>query len=153
MPRRESFPGSSGFGSFRDAVISALQRSRRVAAPGFRTRDPLRDDRTDKGRIERLGAAIDGLLGEIEAERRGLRRRYDEECTDAGFLLARMEDETGAIPSSGRLNELTRSILQCERRLERLSRQGTFMRQLRNSVERLAADRPFSECPPDDRGQ
>lgn len=114
---------------------------------GFRTRAPARDLATDAGRQERMKALVEQIAAEIEQERTGLEQRYRSEVLDAGFLVEAMENDEVSDGSSARFEELTCSILSCERRLAKLSRQSELINELLASVEQLAnggAARPRS---------
>lgn len=119
-------------GSF---LVTFRQRLRRQSSARFLTRDPMRDHRTDTGRLYRLSSTIEQIISEIEAERQGLEHRYGRECRDAGLLMDAMENDGGPNAPSERLNGLTRSILHCDRRLALLSLQADLVRQLQQSLE------------------
>jgi hypothetical protein len=99
-------------------------------ASGFRTRSPERDSETDIGRLSRMTAFLEQIAVEIAAEQAGLSTRYRDEVSDAGFLLAAMENDEVSGRSRARAEELTTSIMRCERRLETLSRQAGLMREI-----------------------
>jgi hypothetical protein len=115
-----------------DAVMASIL--------GFRARSPERDLETDAQRQARMTELIREVASEIERERTGLERRYRNEVVDAGFLVETMENEEASDRSSARFEELTSSILRCERRLAKLSRQSGLINQLLQSVEQLIDD-------------
>lgn len=108
--------------------------------PGFKVRNPIRDNETDMERVQRIEAVIRQIIGEVNAEKQGLERRYHKECMDAGFLVAAIENEGGSSQLTKRWDHLTSSILYCERRLEKLSRQGTLLEKSHRSLDRYVAD-------------
>lgn len=132
-------------------VTTFSQGLRRQPSAHFLTRNPMRDERTDIERLDRLKSAIGQIVTEIDAERRGLECRYGRECQDAAFLMDAMENDGRANAPSKRLNSLTRSILDCERRLARLSLQGDLIRQLQQSLEQNVSDRWWGNGFPADR--
>lgn len=99
--------------------------------PTFRTRDPRRDRDTDRGRISRLCAFLDGLHAEIENERDGLRRRYESVETRAAFSQQALEDEQAGPEMSAAVEEMTRTMINYTRRLAELEEQAAFVIQLR----------------------
>jgi hypothetical protein len=106
-------------------------------ASGFRTRSPNRDHETDKGRLSRMTAFLEQIAAEITKEQAGLSARYRDEVSDAGFLMAAMENDEVSGRSKSRAEELTRSIMGCERRLETLSRQAALMRDMTRFLDRF----------------
>lgn len=99
---------------------------------GFRTRNPDRDNATDIDRHKRLTDSMEQIADEIEAERNGLEARYRREVQDAGFLVDGMESDGLSQEASARAEELTRSILLCEKRLAVLTRQIALLGELRD---------------------
>jgi hypothetical protein len=106
-------------------------------ASGFRTRSPERDHETDRGRLSRMTAFLEQIAAEIRAEQAGLQTRYHNEVSDAGFLLAAMENDEVSGRSKSRAQELTTSIMRSERRLETLSRQAALMRDMVHFLDRF----------------
>ena len=104
-------------------------------AAGFRTREPLRDRSTDLQRLDRLRSAMQQISDDIIAEARGLEGRYARECGDAGFLMDAIDNDHLPEARTDRLDGLSTSILNCERRLAHLSSQLELMRRLRDSLE------------------
>ncbi|HEY6631673.1 MAG TPA: hypothetical protein VIZ90_09495 [Rhizobiaceae bacterium] len=113
-----------------------------MALFGFRTRSPERDDATDARRFDRLARLLDEISDEISMERSGLERRYRSETTDAAFLVEAMENDGVAERSQGRVEELTASIINCERRLDYLSRQAAILDEFRKTFSSLAKKMP-----------
>ncbi len=113
-----------------------------MAIFGFRTRNPERDDATDARRFDRLARLLDEISDEISAERSGLERRYRSVTTDAAFLVEAIENDGAAARSNERVEELTASIINCERRLDSLSRQAAALDEFRESLSQLAQKAP-----------
>ena len=95
-----------------------------VSMFSFRSRGPSRDRETDTLRLDQVAA-------EIAAERKGLEDRYNAASTNAAFLIEATENDAAPVRASARVNELTASILNCERRIAVLARQLTLMKQFR----------------------
>lgn len=113
-----------------------------MAIFGFRIRNPGRDDATDARRFDRLARLLDEISGEISVERSGLERRYRSATTDAAFLVEAMENDGAADRSDNRVEELTASIINCERRLDVLSRQASILGEFRKTLSQLAGKAP-----------
>jgi len=118
-----------------------------MALFGFRTRSPERDSATDARRFDRLARLLNELTDEITTERSGLERRYRSATTDAAFLVEAMENDGASTGSEDRVEALTASIMHCERRLERLSRQAAVFNEFRRVLSELARETPASEDP------
>ena len=112
---------------------------------GFRTRSPSRDQETDRARFTRLATLIDEIAGQIRAERAGLEKRYLDAAANAGFLMAAMDNDEGPQHSSARLDAMTNDVLNCERRLDALSRQIMLVEDLRKRAEGLLEDAPSQQ--------
>ncbi|MDQ2633462.1 MAG: hypothetical protein M3Y78_06960 [Pseudomonadota bacterium] len=108
-----------------------------MAIFGFRTRSPERDVATDARRFDRLARLLDELTDEISVERSGLERRYRAVTTDAAFLVEAVENDGISGRSQDRVEELTASILECERRLDLLSRQASVLDEFRKTASDL----------------
>ncbi|TIX36923.1 MAG: hypothetical protein E5V40_23625, partial [Mesorhizobium sp.] len=104
---------------------------------GFRSRDPARDRQTDLQRFDRLARLLDQIAGEIEAEKTGLENRYRTKATNAAFLVEAMENGSASTGKSSEVSELTKSILNCERRIAELARQNGVMKELRHSIDAI----------------
>lgn len=104
----------------------------------FRTRSAERDDATDARRFDRLARLLNELTDEISVERSGLERRYRSATTDAAFLVEAIENGGATARSNDRVEDLTASILNCERRLESLSRQASTLNEFRRVLTNLA---------------
>jgi len=104
---------------------------------GFRSRDPARDQQTDLQRFDRLARLLDQIATEIEEEKAGLENRYRSKATNAAFLVEAMEN--GSAPSSklSEVGELTKSILNYERRIAALAHQNSLMKELRHSLNAI----------------
>jgi hypothetical protein len=109
-----------------------------MAIFNFRTRSSGRDDATDARRFDRLARLLNELTDEISMERSGLERRYRAATTDAAFLVEAIENNGAPERSQGRVEELTASILNCERRLDLLSHQASVLNEFRKTLSNLA---------------
>jgi hypothetical protein len=109
-----------------------------MAIFNFRTRSSGRDDATDARRFDRLARLLNELTDEISMERSGLERRYRAATTDAAFLVEAIENDGAPERSQGRVEELTTSILNCERRLDLLSHQASVLNEFRKTLSNLA---------------
>lgn len=103
---------------------------------GFRSRNPARDQQTDISRLDRLAKLFDQISAEVEAEKNGLEHRYRTKATNAAFLVEAMENGSASGRSS-EISELTKSILNCERRIAVLSQQHLLMKELRPSLDAI----------------
>lgn len=125
------------------AVYVAVQQfwkaNRMASIFGFRSRDPARDRQTDLQRFDRLAKLLDQIAAEIEAERTGLENRYRTKATNAAFLVESMEDGSASARKSSEVDELTKSVLNCERRIAELARQNGVMKDLRHSLDAIVA--------------
>ena len=118
-----------------------------MAIFNFRTRSPERDEATDARRFDRLARLLNELTDEISVERSGLERRYRSATTDAAFLVEAIENDGAPERSKDRVEELTASILNCERRLEFLARQAAVLNKLRGTLTDLARKPPPGPAP------
>jgi hypothetical protein len=110
-----------------------------MAIFNFRTRSPERDEATDARRFDRLARLLNELTDEISVEKSGLERRYRAATTDAAFLVEAIENDSVSGRSQDRVEELTSSILNCERRLDLLSRQASVLNEFRKTLSSLAS--------------
>ncbi|MEP4446091.1 MAG: hypothetical protein ABJ059_21910 [Hyphomicrobiales bacterium] len=85
--------------------------------------------------MERLNAALSAIIEEIRSEEAGLRARYESEAADASFLEMAQESEGTSKKLDARLEDVTTSLLQSEKRLKNLSLQLTFYADKRTSIE------------------
>lgn len=108
----------------------------------FRTRSPERDDATDAARFDRLARLLNELADEISVERSGLERRYRSAATDAAFLVEAIENDDARGRSDDRVEDLTASIVSCERRLESLAHHASVLNELRRLLTGLAKKPP-----------
>ncbi|UCI31350.1 hypothetical protein [Mesorhizobium sp. B4-1-4] len=102
---------------------------------GFRSREPARDRQADIARLDRLAKLFEQIAAEIEAEKTGLESRYRKTATNAAFLVEAMENGSASDRRSSEVSALTKSILNCERRIAALSRQNGMMQELRHSLD------------------
>ena len=135
-------------GSLLKKMMETLHRARRHSTPGaFTMRAPARDRRTDLERLDCLREAIEQIGVAIDAERQGLEKRYARECGDAGFLLQSMENDECPYSWTDRLDQLSQSIVRCERRLALLSTQEGLVQGLQEALERDLAAAWFEKGP------
>ena len=113
-----------------------------MAIFGFRTRNPERDGATDARRFDRLARLLNEMTDEISVERSGLERRYRAATTDAAFLVEAIENDGASVRSRDRVEELTASILNCERRLDLLAHQASVLNEFRKTLSNLARKTP-----------
>jgi hypothetical protein len=123
------------------AVYVAVQQfwkaNRMASIFGFRSRDPARDRQTDLQRFDRLAKLLDQIASEIEVEKAGLENRYRSNATNAAFLVEAMENGSASTSKSSEVSELTKSILNCERRIAALARHNSLMKELRHSLDAI----------------
>lgn len=100
---------------------------------GFRVRNPGRDADTDKRRMDRLLRIANEIIDEISNERHGLERRYRTASTDAGFAVEALGDE--ATGTKARVEELSATIMSCERRIAQLVHQLDEMADIKSRIE------------------
>ncbi|PWK68092.1 hypothetical protein [Aminobacter sp. AP02] len=106
----------------------------------FRTRSPDRDEDTDRARFERLARALDQLASEVEAEKAGIRSRYEAVSANAAFLVEAMDNDAATSRRAAEMDQLTEALKNCLRRIEVLGRQTEFVSGLRHSVDMFAAE-------------
>lgn len=103
---------------------------------GHKSRNPGRDHKADYDRLARITASLSAIIEEITSEETGLRMRYESETADASFLELAEESEGSSPKLNSRLEDVTTSILQSEKRLETLRVQLAFWDETRSSIER-----------------
>lgn len=106
----------------------------------FRTRSPDRDRKTDEARFGQLSRALDELAAGIEAERTGIRNRYEAVSANAAFLVEAMDNSAVSVLRVGEMDQLTESLKACLRRIEVLARQKEFVSGLRHSLDIFVDD-------------
>lgn len=106
----------------------------------FRTRTPDRDWETDRVRFEQLARSLDQLASEIEAEKTGIRSRYEAVSANAAFLVEAIDNDAVSSRRAAEMDQLTEALKNCLRRIEVLGRQTEFVAGLRHSVDMFAAD-------------
>ena len=104
----------------------------------FRTRSPDRDRQTDEARFGQLSRALDEIAAGIEAERSGIRGRYEAVSANAAFLVEAMENSAVSVLRAREMDQLTESLKACLRRIEVLGRQKDFVAGLRHSLDIFA---------------
>ena len=92
-----------------------------------------------------LAKLFEQIAVEIEAERAGLENRYRTKATNAAFLVEAMENGSTSDRRSSEVSELTKSILNCERRIAELSRQNGMMKELRHSLDMVFDENAASD--------
>lgn len=106
----------------------------------FRTRSPDRDRLNDGVRFEQLTRALDQLAAEIEAERTGIRNRYEAVSANAAFLVEAVSNDAASTNRAAEMDQLTEAIKSCLRRIEVLGRQKEFVADLKSRVDDFAAE-------------
>ncbi|MBZ9881681.1 MULTISPECIES: hypothetical protein [unclassified Mesorhizobium] len=106
----------------------------------FRSRDPARDRQTDLQRFDRLAKLFDQIAAEIEAEKIGLENRYKSTAANAAFLVEAMENGSASASKGSDVAAMTKSILNCERRIAELVRQKGLVKELRHSLDAIVED-------------
>lgn len=106
----------------------------------FRTRSPDRDRLNDGVRFEQLTRALDQLAAEIEAERTGIRHRYEAVSANAAFLVEAVSNDAVSTNRAAEMDQLTEAIKSCLRRIEVLGRQKEFVADLKSRVDDFAAE-------------
>jgi len=106
----------------------------------FRTRSPDRDRQTDEARFGQLSRTLDELAAGIEAERTGIRNRYEAVSANAAFLVEAMDNSAVSVLRVGEMDQLTESLKACLRRIEVLARQKEFVSGLRHSLDIFVDD-------------
>lgn len=106
----------------------------------FRTRSPDRDRLNDGVRFEQLTRALDQLAAEIEAERTGIRNRYEAVSANAAFLVEAVSNDAVSTNRAAEMDQLTEAIKSCLRRIEVLGRQKEFVADLKSRVDDFAAE-------------
>lgn len=101
----------------------------------FRTRSPDRDRGTDLARFDQLAHWLEQLTSEIEAERSGIRNRYEAVSANAAFLVEAMDNSEVSSRRADEMDRLTETLKTCLRRIEALGRQTEFVAGLRHSLD------------------
>lgn len=101
----------------------------------FRTRSPDRDRETDVTRFEQLARSLDQLTSEIEAERTGIRNRYEAVSANAAFLVEAMDNSEASSRRADDMDRWTESLKTCLRRIEALGRQTELIAGLRHALD------------------
>jgi hypothetical protein len=104
----------------------------------FAFRSPDRDRQTDEARFGQLSRALDELAAGIEAERTGIRNRYEAVSANAAFLVEAMENSAVSVLRAREMDQMTESLKACLRRIEALGRQKDFVAGLRHSLDIFA---------------
>lgn len=100
----------------------------------FRTRSPDRDRQADQTRFGHLSRTLEQLASEIEAERSGIRSRYEAVSANAAFLVEAMDNSEVSARGNAEMDQLTESLKSCLRRIEALGRQTEFVAEIRQLV-------------------
>ncbi|WP_269930283.1 hypothetical protein [Aminobacter sp. HY435] len=120
----------------------------------FKTRSPDRDRQTDAVRFEHLLKTLGQLSGEIDAEKTGIRNRYEAVSANAAFLVEAMDNDAVSTRRAAEMDQLTEALKNCLRRVDTLGRQGEFVAGLRRLVDDFIADgRNADDAMPPARGE
>lgn len=107
----------------------------------FRFRSPDRDCETDTRRFGQLLGQLELAAAAILSERDGLEKRYRSAMDDAAFMAEALENDEAPPSQSIRIDELTRSIMNCQERLKLLSDQLELIDELTRSLRMFRAER------------
>ena len=108
-----------------------------MALFSFRTRNPERDGETDRIRFQNIRRAIRAVVSEIEHERSGFRRRYDEATIDAAFSFENMENEGETDEASAHVDEVTQALKRFSQRIKFLEKQIAFMQDMDETLTKF----------------
>lgn len=100
----------------------------------FRARSPDRDADNDRARVNRIEAAVDDVVAEIERERDGLKTRYAKAQERANALLFKLDNEGDRPALSAVLSEMEAAMRYCEKRTAELELQAAHLRQARGGL-------------------
>jgi len=100
----------------------------------FRTRNPSRDRQTDLSRFASIRQMLDDTRAEIERERDGFQRRYDEVSMNAAFSLEAIENEGENEKISAKVDDFTQSLKSFTQRIAFLERQIAFLKGIDETV-------------------
>lgn len=100
-----------------------------------KSRNPERDQNTDRARLTRLTSTLSAIVEEIRSEEAGLRTRYESETADACFLEAAEEGEGSSTILDARMEDVTASLLHSEKRLRNLALQLAFFEDKRSTID------------------
>jgi hypothetical protein len=109
-----------------------------MALFAFRTRNSQRDSQTDTGRLERLHQAISVVRGEMDAERQGLRDRYENVVANAAFSQQLVEDDRGSDRMSSKVDDMTGVMIRTTARIAHLQEQIDFVTEMASSLDAFA---------------
>ncbi|PRD42542.1 hypothetical protein C5748_15685 [Phyllobacterium phragmitis] len=104
----------------------------------FRTRSPDRDLQTDVSRFADIKQTLNEVCAEIERERDGFQRRYDEISMNAAFSLENMENEGETEKVSARIEDFTLALERFTQRIAFLEKQLAFLQGVDQSVTEFA---------------
>jgi hypothetical protein len=121
-----------------------------MALFGFRTRNPERDRQTDTMRFHGLRRAIRHAVAEIELERSGLRRRYDDAAVDAAFSFENMENEGETDEAAAHVDELTQTLIRFSQRIKFLEKQIAFMQEIDETMTKFENANGLGQLEPGD---
>lgn len=107
---------------------------------GFKTRSPDRDRETDKVRFEQLSQVLVRLAAEIDSEGTGIRNRYESVSANAAFLAEAVDNDAASPQRIAEMDQMTKSIKGCRRRIDALEAQAAFIDRLRHLVDTFVVD-------------
>lgn len=115
----------------------------------FRTRSPDRDRQADAVRFVGLLDTLRQLIDGIEAEKTGIRNRYEAVSANAAFLVEAMDNDAVSSRRAAEMDQLTEALKNYLRRVDTLGKQGESVASLCRQVEEFAAeDRGTVAAPP-----
>lgn len=106
----------------------------------FRTRSPGRDRQTDAFRFEALLDTLRQLIDDIDAEKTGIRNRYESVSANAAFLVEAMDNDTVSPRRAAEMDQLTEALKNYLRRVDTLAKQGEFVASLCRQVEEFTVE-------------
>jgi predicted RNase H-like nuclease (RuvC/YqgF family) len=104
----------------------------------FRTRSPDRDRQSDIVRFSEVRETIERVCQEIERERDGFRRRYDEASMDAAFSLENIKNEGETEKASAKIDDFAHTLERFSQRIASLEQQLAFFRKIDGKVADFA---------------
>ncbi|KXF76622.1 hypothetical protein ATN84_11240 [Paramesorhizobium deserti] len=104
----------------------------------FRTRNPNRDRQTDVSRFAGIRQALDDVRAEIERERDGFQRRYDEVAMNAAFSLENIENEGENEKISAKVDDYAQALKNFTQRIAFLEKQITFLKGVDETMAEFA---------------
>lgn len=109
-----------------------------MALFGFRTRNPERDRQTDITRFHNARGAIRRAISEIELERSGFRRRYDDTAAAAAFSFENMQNEGETHQTA--VDKLAHTLIRFSERINFLEKQIAFMQEIDEAMTKFESE-------------